>query len=776
MERYRFIRSAAIILAGLFCAVTESAALAPPEILVLSNRADLISGGDALVQINLAPGVPTNAYKVFLNGALVNSMFAMRPNGHLQGVVTGLVNGDNLLIVRSVLGNAQITITNHPIGGPVFSGGGQLAPWICATQVATTVSVTAPDDPSLTGTTLTKTNGLSSDPVDFQCNTAIEYLYYYYPQTKVGTGCTLGITGANPCYVAYDPASRPTDALIADFTNDRGDTAKNMLRVERGTINRAVYQIVAFFDPAQPSAPWAPQKAWNGKLIWGMGASTSANHFEQTVAANFDQNALTRGFMTATSMLTQHGVNNNELTAAETIMMVKEHITEVYGPIRYTISNGCSGGSMMQTSPASIVPGLLNGLQPTCSYPDAPSTWIETTDCGLLAGHYFLTPNGSALTDPEKAAITGHPNLSGGGAAYCNTWVASFINPQLPNIANNCGSGFPAGIVYDAALRPKGVRCSIHDIQVNQWGRFVDTDGNTKTRLPYDNDGVQYGLKALASGSISPETFVRLNEGVGSYGNDLVWSGGSNAIPTIPAPRHVAQTDVLPTLYTSGIVTDGKHLAQAAIIDLRGFNLAPCIHMPWRSFSERDRLDRANGTHGNQVIRMFNSGIVPGAGAVSQSFDMIDRWLTNVESDPSPTTLEQKIINNKPADVHDVCFNNNGATAANVDVSQEVPLTSPACTVGPVALAMKSPHIVAGGPLAENVFKCQLKPLNLLDADYNGAFFDAGQQARLAAVFPNGVCDWTRPGVGQTDAVLTTFENGPGGVPLGPAPVSSVFP
>jgi hypothetical protein len=143
------------------------------------------------------------------------------------------------------------------------------------------------------------------------------------------------------------------------------------------------------------------------------------------------------------------------------------------------------------------------------------------------------------------------------------------------------------------------------------------------------------------------------------------------------------------------------------------------------------------------VIRLFNSGIQPGAGAVNQSFDMIDRWLARVESDPSATPLEQKIINNRPADVHDVCFNNNGATAANVDVSQEVPLTDPACTVGPVAIAMRSPRIVSGGPLAENVFKCQLKPLSFLDADYNGASFDSGQRARLAAVFPNGVCDWT---------------------------------
>jgi hypothetical protein len=41
------------------------------------------------------------------------------------------------------------------------------------------------------------------------------------------------------------------------------------------------------------------------------------------------------------------------------------------------------------------------------------------------------------------------------------------------------------------------------------------------------------------------------------------------------------------------------------------------------------------------------------------------------------------------------------------------------------------------------------------------------------AVFSDGVCDWTLPGVGQTDAELTTFKNGPGGEPLPDAPVSS---
>jgi hypothetical protein len=183
--------------------------------------------------------------------------------------------------------------------------------------------------------------------------------------------------------------------------------------------------------------------------------------------------------------------------------------------------------------------------------------------------------------------------------------------------------------------------------------------------------------------------------------------------------------------------------------------------MPWRSWSTRDRLVRANGHHGNQVIRVhFGSA----GGATDLAFDTMDRWLAAVESDTSGAPLEQKIVDNKPADYGDACFN----SATGPDVGFE----SPECLIKNT----RSPHIVAGGPQAENIFKCQLKPLNFSDPDYNGAIFDAGQQARLMGVFPNGVCDWTLAGVGQTDAEPTTFRNGPGGEPLGNAPVSSKIP
>jgi len=79
---------------------------------------------------------------------------------------------------------------------------------------------------------------------------------------------------------------------------------------------------------------------------------------------------------------------------------------------------------------------------------------------------------------------------------------------------------------------------------------------------------------------------------------------------------------------------------------------------------------------------------------------------------------------------------------------------------------------VAGGPLAENILKCQLKPLD--PAEYAPATVSGAQLARLNAVFPGGVCDWSKPGVGQQEAVSPlTFVAGPGGVPLPPAPTAA---
>src|SRR3954453_16312959 len=63
----------------------------PAEILVFSNRADLVPGGDALVQINGPDKVAPSSVHVTLNGSDVTPVFAVRANGEFQGLVTGLV-------------------------------------------------------------------------------------------------------------------------------------------------------------------------------------------------------------------------------------------------------------------------------------------------------------------------------------------------------------------------------------------------------------------------------------------------------------------------------------------------------------------------------------------------------------------------------------------------------------------------------------------------------------------------------------------------------------
>ena len=108
--------------------VAGSAANAVTEIKVLSNRADLISGGDALIEVVPVPPTGTTVYAGASN---VTSDFAVRSNGRYMGVVTGLPVGvTTLTVTLPDSSGASIPIDNHPIDGPVFTGP-HLQPWDC---------------------------------------------------------------------------------------------------------------------------------------------------------------------------------------------------------------------------------------------------------------------------------------------------------------------------------------------------------------------------------------------------------------------------------------------------------------------------------------------------------------------------------------------------------------------------------------------------------------------------------------------------------------------
>jgi Tannase-like family of unknown function (DUF6351) len=57
--------------------------------------------------------------------------FAVRPSGRFEALVTGLKDGPNVLTATAQgARGARITITSHPLGGPVFAGP-QLPAWKC---------------------------------------------------------------------------------------------------------------------------------------------------------------------------------------------------------------------------------------------------------------------------------------------------------------------------------------------------------------------------------------------------------------------------------------------------------------------------------------------------------------------------------------------------------------------------------------------------------------------------------------------------------------------
>src|SRR5260370_16427209 len=105
------------------------------EIRTLSNRADLISDGDALVEVQVPRNVPMDEVRLTLNGGKVGAGFVADAHARtLRGVLRGLGAGRDLVVPDAAVldedrSSASLTITNHPRGGPVLLGS-QTTPWI----------------------------------------------------------------------------------------------------------------------------------------------------------------------------------------------------------------------------------------------------------------------------------------------------------------------------------------------------------------------------------------------------------------------------------------------------------------------------------------------------------------------------------------------------------------------------------------------------------------------------------------------------------------------
>jgi len=695
------------VLAAIAPPATGAGPDAPAALIdVVSSRPDLVSGGQALVAVDWPAGTSPAEVHMLLGDRDVTGRFAIRPNGKFEGMLTGLARGDNVLTARGPgLRDVKLTITNHPRGGPVFAGP-QIKPWVC-----------------------------QAGALDAQCNAPTAYEFQYKD-------------AASGSLQAYDRNSPPAASSIAQTTTDQGVTVPFVIRTETGYLDRDQYKIAVLYDPAQPWAAWAPQRQWNHKLLITHGASCGVDHgagaapsvTEDTMGLGGSPTlALSRGFAVMSTAPDNAGHNCNIVTEAESLAMAKEHLIEAYGTIRYTIGTGCSGGSLVQQQVANAYPGIYQGILPQCSFPDAWSTGQQLEDYALLR-RYLEDPSkwgpGVVWTPKDIAAIEGHPD-------HANSIELSTLYAPLADPAASC-AGVSAQQRYNAQTNPKGVRCSLQDFMINVFGKRTE-DGFAGQ--PYDNVGVQYGVNALLAGNLSPAQFVDVNTRIGSHTINYIWQHG----------RHPADRPALAHAYESGAINETSNLDQVAIIDLRGPDPG-AFHDAYRAFAVRARLDREHGHHANQVIWEGFAPIVGDEKYTEQGLLAMDRWLTAVEADHRDVPFARKLVEDKPANIHDQCSDGAGQTLP----SQE------ACQL--VVQLYTTPRVVAGSPITTDIMKCQLKPL--VRSDYYPVELSDSQWAALAAAYPTGVCDFGKPGVDQQPTrPWQTYEKGPGtGQPIGAPP------
>ncbi|MCT2584463.1 DUF6351 family protein [Actinophytocola gossypii] len=679
---------------------------------VVSTRADMVTGGDVLVRVHLPRHVSPGQVTVSAGGRDVTGAFRA-DGGSLVGLVDGLSVGRNTIVARvGGSGRERLTasraVVNHPITGPVFSGPHQ-SPFVCETDAFRVPVV-----------------GASLVPVaDGSCSagTRVDYVY------RSTSGWFRPLT---------DLRARPAD--LARTTNNDGRTVNYIVRVESGTINRGIYELAVLHDPVTDPAPGpvARPAGWNERLVYSYGGGCRAGYRQGggtetfpppmgrilTMPSPVHDAWLAQGYAVAVSSLTVLNNNCNDVISAETTMMVKERFVEQYGEPRHTIGWGESGGSMQQHLIAQNYPGLLDGLLPGASFPDTLVQLVTTSDCALL--NRAFDTSAESWTSAQRAAVAGW-----GSAAYCTSpysadWVQAFQAGAGPDPTyGGCSVAVPRDLVYHPATNPTGARCTYQDNAVNVYGRDPATGF---ARRPLDNVGVQYGLDAFDAGVISAEQFLDLNERVGGFDID----GG--LVPT----RTVGDTDAVEAAYRTGRVNVGANLDTVPIIDLRTyFDAIPDPHDSVRSHSMRARLVAAHGSADNHVMLVTDragTGAAHPAAVGLEALRLMDQWLTAVEADTSTTTLADKIVRHRPADAVDACYQADGTRVTDRDRCADLYPTH------------ENPRLAAGEPLVNDVLKCALKPVSA--ADYARPLTE-DQLARLRAAFPGGVCDYSRPGVGQ---------------------------
>lgn len=669
-----------MVLAGLL--MPTNAAFAEDEVAeieVLSGTPEYTSAGNALVAID----TEAQDLQLLAAGVDVTSSFATDPSGRLVGLVDGLPLGSSELEVKGS-GDATLAsqeLVNHPRGGPVFSGP-QHELYCQATGLGT---------------------------LDENCMTDEVVVQYRYRTTT------------------NQFADYPTDGSVPD---DLATTVVDdvevpyVYRLERGTINRSLYQIAILHEPGQPEpTPWNDTAAWNDKLVYTFGGACGVGLGQGNGTGGVENHTyLSAGYAVASGSLNVYATSCDDLVSAETAYTVKEHFIESFGAPRFTMGSGGSAGMMQQLLLSNNYPGILDGALASGGYIDERTTTVTGHDCRGLT-NFWNSDAGAGWSTDEMLAVTGH------AATFTCIGYTFFDGVDDPN--RGCPGVVPAADRW-SPTNPDGIRCTIADTMTNVYG--TDAEGRGQRVIP-DNVGVQYGLRAVQSGDLSMEKFLALNAQIGGMDVDGVRS----------TARSVSSVDAIERGFATGrfnLATGG--LEYIPMIEYRNYtDPQGDFHDSYRSAVLRERMLEAHGDAGTHV---HWRGAGSAGGTMSAlALEKLDEWLTNLEAMGSAgEESRDATIQARPSDIEDGCWTD-ATTFVAAPLDWYASAQENACNAAFPFHA--DPRIQAGSPLSIDVMKCELTaPVR---GDYPEMTDD--QWAALTDTFADGVCDYSEPSQGYTE-------------------------
>ena len=535
-----------------------------------------------------------------------------------------------------------------------------------------------------------------------------------------------------------------------------------LLRVEQGSINRYIYVIMMPITLPEVTDRTA-SSLWNKRLIYqfagGVGIGFLQGKLDPTQLIERRFNQLKKGYAVISSSGNKTSYTYNMLQAEETATRVKKQFIALYGKPLYTVGIGGSGGGLAQYLLAQNAPGLIDGALPLYSYPDMVSQTLYALDCDLFNNYYTFRSDLAFWDNSErKLAIEGLNN----NETEHKSWFFYPINqllhlkkPYLPKNYSECINGYfgLSALVNNpdqGFLKPN---FSPNVKEITHWSYWQDLanifgkDQHGFANSIWDNQAVQYGLVALQNNQITPQQFIDLNYQIGGwkpahqmkkeqllfvpFTNIGIWlsqwsNHNINQADERPAKRSKASLSAIERAYRYGQVFLGFN--DIPTIDIHHY-LEPQLNMHHVStaFATRLRIAEQTGSIHNHKIWIADPAYTP----LEEAFLAMDKWLLQPES------LNQE-------QVSDRCFAADGSVIAKgEDVWNDKWNQQQQGGCAKQFPIYSNSRIQAGGPWSGSIFKCHtVSVATAIQAGLYGNHDMKPYQEQLAAIFPDGVCDY----------------------------------